>query len=57
MPFLMIFQREDDPLVTGTRVVATAVASETDFFAHYTNTISTIAMHWRPNFTQRDDIT
>ena len=38
MPFLMIFQREDYPLVTGTRIVATAVASETDILAHSTDT-------------------
>ena len=28
--FLVIFQREDDPLVTGTRIVATAMTSESD---------------------------
>ena len=60
MPCLMIFQREDDPLITGTRIVFTAVASETDLlYSLHWQYVSTIAMmlHWWLNFTKRDDIT
>ena len=53
LPFLMIFQREDDPLIIWTRIVATAVTPEIDtkycMVWHY----NVVQFNWWLNFTKK----